>query len=100
MAKKEKTSVVQFKNITLKQGARLIYKGIVDISADNLAQIGDASRNGNYVSIGQAGGNGGCGGNGGKGGNGDGDNSGTSGTAGAAGQEGAVNIPPYEEPSK
>lgn len=83
-----KTSVVQFRNITLEQGARLVYKGIVDISADTLAQIGDASRNGNYISIGQAGGDGGNGAAGGNGADGAPTQNGTDGAAGSDGSNG------------
>lgn len=83
-----KQSVFQFRNITLEQGARLVYKGIVDISADNLTQIGDASENGSFVSIGRAGGDGGNGAAGGSGAEGAMTQNGTDGAAGSDGSDG------------
>ena len=83
-----KTSVCQFRNIILNQGSCLVYNGIVDISADNLTQLGDASKTGNFVSIGQSGGDGGNGAAGGKGADGAPTQNGTDGMPGSSGSDG------------
>lgn len=81
-------SAVQFRKIILKEGARLVYEGIVDISANVLIQLGNASQSGNYVSIGEAGGNGGNGATGGNGANGAPTQNGSDGAAGSDGSNG------------
>lgn len=119
IGKSDSIMAVHFRKVTLMKGARLIFKGIVDFTANELMQVGEASDKGSYISIGSngsdasekgklgnpgicgaiPGGDGGAGGNGGKGGDGkdekyhhDGGNGGQGGrgNGGSAGPSGPV----------
>lgn len=84
----EKVSVCQFRNVRLGDNARLIYKGIVQLFADDFQQEGDTSSSGNYTSLGTDGGSGGDGGKGGDGAQGAMTQNGSNGQPGADGASG------------